>query len=702
MPRFRAALAAARRLLAAAFLAAATVASPAGAATTVTLANSDATGPLSRFDVDGNALDAHDGSILKVGKLFYLYGTSYACGYRYQANSQFCGFKAYSSPDLVHWTDRGYVLAPGACGYCFRPHVVYNAATAKYVLWADGGGRYIVATNGAPTGLFTPQPDPVLAVGGAVDMALFVDHTGAGYLVHNTTLVAAGLTADMVVEPLTADYLGTTGASVRLGLGDVEAFAVFERDGVYHALMSDPSCAYCAGSTGEMTATSMMGPWSGAWYDPDGVHQSGRAEPRWRARIVGADSCGGQPLAAFPVVDAKGRTSWEFMSDRWNDRAPNESLANFFIGSMSFDTAGVLQPIACVASAKLRMPGPAAGYASSPELDQRSGFDGFHHYCDIAGPVVRQQGFTPSRSGTLSVASVTSFQGGTPTAALVLEVVDGATGSVLSHAEFAAASVSWAPAALAAHPGIAVTAGHAYLLRLRTASTTGCYGWEYADANPYAGGNEAYSVDGGASFTAEPARDLKFSTDVSAQPRYVAPGVPAGWTRCAGEGGSCVLSGTRMVSYGAGSGEGAYRTRLASGTIACGIVAFGGDPDVGVLKSCYAAPDGGPAGFASCAGEGGTCTLSAPAMVAFGANGAFAYKLLPGVAKACHVGGAPAGATACASEGGSCASSGAARTIVYGARGAFYSRWFAGDAACDSASFGADPIFGVAKACYPQ
>src|SRR6266496_934887 len=192
----------------------------------VTVVNSDATGQVSRFDVAGNALDAHDGSILQVGNLFYLYGTSYACGYGYQQNSTFCGFKVYSSPDLVHWTDRGYIVPPGTCQYCFRPHVVYNAATRQYVMWADGGGHYLVATSPAPTGLFTLHPDPTLAVGGAVDESLFVDTDGTGYLIHNTTQVAAGLTADMVVEPLTPDYLTTTGTYVRLGLGDVEAFTV--------------------------------------------------------------------------------------------------------------------------------------------------------------------------------------------------------------------------------------------------------------------------------------------------------------------------------------------------------------------------------------------------------------------------------------------------------------------------------------------
>jgi hypothetical protein len=689
------------------------------AAATETVVNSDAGGAqVSRFDVDGNALDAHDGSLLQVGNLFYLYGTSYACGYGYRQNSSFCGFKAYSSPDLVHWTDRGYIVAPGACWYCFRPHVVYNAGTGRYVLWADGGGRYLVATSLTPTGIFAAQPDPVLAVGGAVDESLFVDTDGTGYVIHNTTQVASTLTADMVVERLTPDYLTTTGQYVRLGLGDVEAFTVFKRNGVYHALMSDPSCAYCSGGTGEMTATSMLGPWSGAWYDPNGVHQDGHAEPRWRARIVNADNCGGQPLASVPIVAADGSTGYYFVSDRWNNRAPNESLANFFVGPMTFDSSGTMQDIQCVADFTLTLAGAAGNYASSPDLDQRSGFDGFRHYCDVGGNIARQQTFTPSRTGTLSAASITTFQGGNPNAPVTLDILDTANGTLLSRTDFPVTAVPWAPTVLAAHPDVAVVAGHAYLLRLRSATTTGCYGWEYADADPYPRGVESYSTDNSGSFTTEPGRDLKFSTDISTNATFTPDGVPAGFTRCAGEAERCVFTGTRTTAYGSGTAAGSYRYRVATGGIDCGIVAFGGDPTVGVLKSCYVAPVGGPQGYSSCATEGGVCPVTGPTTVAYGAVGAFADRLVTadsaactnnafgtdpiyGVAKACYLApnGGPAGWAACATEGGTC-TPGAARTVVYGARGAFYARWETGPVSCTSTAFGGDPIPGVVKACY--
>jgi hypothetical protein len=693
---------------------------PAHAAVGVTIVNSDASGnQVSRFDVAGNSLDAHDGSVLRVGGLYYLYGTSYACGYEYRVNSNFCGFKVYSSPDLVNWTDRGFVVAPHPCSYCFRPHVIYNASTQKYVLWSDGGGVYNIYTSNSPTGLFTQQPSPTLAVGDAVDLSLFEDDNGDAYLIHNTVDVAPGLTADGVVEKLTPDYLSTTGQFVKFGLGDVEAFTVFKRGGVYHALMSDPTCAYCSGGTGEMTATSMLGPWSGAWYDPNGVNQSGGAEPRYRARLVNDTSCGGQPLAAFPVAQNDGSTQYYFMSDRWDNRRSNESTANQFIGPMSFDAGGVLQSINCVNSFTATLPGAGGAANVSPTLDQSSGADGFRSYCDIAGNVERQQSFTPSRSGTLNAASITSF-GWETNAPLVIDVIDSASGAVLS--EESVATVPWAAHVMTVHPQITVAAGHTYLLRLHSATTAGCYGFEYNDNNPYAGGNESYSTNAGASFTAEATRDLKFTTDVGDTALLAANELPGGYTLCAGEGGTCTVNGTAVVAYGAGN----YLFRTVSGTTSCGAAAFGNDPALGVLKSCYVAPAGGPSGYTWCAQEDGFCSFSGPRMVAYGANGTFIYQLatnskscdyitfgndpLYGVAKSCYLaptGTPPGGWTQCASENGTC-TVGGLQTVAFGANGSFITRQVGAGSStstststgCTDAAFGADPAYGVSKACY--
>ena len=246
----------------------------ASAAVTTTLTNFTADGrQATRFDTAGNPVDAHDGTIAQFGGRYYLYGTSYDCGYQWQFNRDFCGFKVYSSPDLAHWTDRGYVATPRQCTYCFRPHVVYNARTHRYVMWVndqDAMDNFRVYTAPTPIGPFieAPVPDLPAATPCTADLGLFVDSDGAGYL----TCSNAGW--HIAVIRLTADYLQPTDQFSVVGVTKVEAPSLFERDGTYYLSMSDPNCGYCAATgTSYVTAPTPLGPWHGtdAWTVGDGV-----------------------------------------------------------------------------------------------------------------------------------------------------------------------------------------------------------------------------------------------------------------------------------------------------------------------------------------------------------------------------------------------------------------------------------------------
>lgn len=227
-----------------------------------------------RFDTNGNALDAHDGEITHFGNTYYLYGTSYDCGYLFGTpTSPFCGFKVYSSPDLVHWTYRGYLFDATTAawqqqcsGGCFRPHVLFSKATGKYVVWftvaqtkANPAG-YLVMTSSSPTGPFSDPVQPTLAVEGTTghhgDVDLYVAPDGTAYVVYT----AWSLNADLIVEQLTPDFLTGTGKYADLHLTSVEAPAMFYRDGLYYVTYSSPNCAYCTGTgTGYSTATSPLG-----------------------------------------------------------------------------------------------------------------------------------------------------------------------------------------------------------------------------------------------------------------------------------------------------------------------------------------------------------------------------------------------------------------------------------------------------------
>ncbi|MET9412305.1 alpha-L-rhamnosidase [Streptomyces sp. NPDC002935] len=187
----------------------------------------------------------------------------------------------------------------------------------------------------------------------------------------------------------------------------------------------------------------------------------------------------------------------------------------------------------------------------------------------------------------------------------------------------------------------------------------------------------------------------------------------AGFTRCAGEGGTCSFSGTRSVAYGAGT----YTYKTATDSTACTNASFGGDPASNLVKSCYVADAGGPPGYTVCAAEGGTCAVPGYNRdVAYGANGNFAHQVtkgsvactnthfgdpIDGVAKSCYLppDGAPAGGwTKCASQGSTCPAA-AGQPVMYGAFGAFATITATGDTPCTDATFG-DPIPGESKSCY--
>ncbi len=694
-------------------------ATPAAAYTT-TVTNFDAGGNQTvRFDTDGNAVDAHDGMIALFGGTYYLYGTAYNCGFSWlTAGTPFCGFKVYSSTDLVHWTDRGLLFdstssvwqtrCNGSTYGCFRPHVVYDAGTGMYALWVnvyDNSVEYRVFTSSSPTGPFTEQTVPTLAVNnnapaGGVnngDETVFTDDDGTAYIVY-TDWRSSG---DLVVERLNASDLSGTGSYTRLGQSATEAPALFKRNGVYYLTYSDPNCGYCSGTgTSYRTASSPLGPWSAATK-------------------LTTTSCGGQPSFVSAIPTTTG-TAYLYASDLWNG-GHNEALANYYWAPLSFNANGSIAPITCQNSFSLALATGAAGSQNQPDgVDQADGVSGFRTFCDLRTGIARFQTFVPSRSGTLSAVSYTTFQSGNPNAGLEFDVyrANGSfqpTGTALSSTLLPASSIGWSPRAVTITPNIAVTAGTRYGLLVKSATSSGCYGMAYNDSSPYPGGGEAYSSNSGSTFSAESGRSLKFSTSVTAGP--VSGGstaeLPAGFTWCATENGTCSISGTAVVAFGAGS----YLYKTVTGSTACTTSAFGGDAAQGVLKACYVAPSGGPSGYTSCATENGTCAVSGTQMVAYGINGGFNYQLasssvacsnstfgdpMPGLVKSCFVptSAAPAGSwTKCASENGSCAVTGT-QLLAYGANGAFVYSTSNGPTTCSNTVFGTDPIPNVVKACY--
>ncbi|MDT7802468.1 MAG: hypothetical protein QOI78_5901, partial [Actinomycetota bacterium] len=363
-----------------------------------------------------------------------------------------------------------------------------------------------VLTSANPAGPFTEAPVPTLAVNdnapaGGVnngDHDVFVDTDGTAYLAYTDWRTGG----DIVVERLAADYLTGTGSYARLGQSQTEAPALFKRGDVYYLTYSDPNCGYCAGTgTSYRTASSPLGPWSAP------------------ARIS-TDSCGGQPAFVSAIPTTSG-TAYVYAGDLWNNGQRNEALANYYWAPLEFTATGAIAPMTCRNSFSLTLATGSAGHQDPPPgVDQADGVSGFRTYCDVGSGVARFQTFVPSRSGTLSAVSYTSFQAGNPEAGLEIGVYEATgtfqpAGAALSSTVVPAARIGWSPRDVTVTPDIAVTAGKRYGLLVRSATTTGCYGLEYNDSSPYPGGGEAYSNDHGSTFRTEAGRSLKFSTSVT-------------------------------------------------------------------------------------------------------------------------------------------------------------------------------------------
>ena len=491
---------------------------------------------VTKLDTDGNAIDAHDGDLKYFAGAYHLYGTSYGCGYRLQiTGSPFCGFKSYSSVDLVNWTNDGFLFdastpawqtscAPPHYG-CYRPHVLYNALTGKYVLWInsyDTASGYHVLTATTPAGPFTEQAQPVLADMGTPgsyvngDFTLFQDDDGSAYINYtfiNVPTPAGQANHILRVQKLNSSYTsGVPGAVTSPGASGAEALSLFKKDSRYYMIYG-PDCTYCGGtSTLYKSATAVLGTWSAS-------------------TVLNSTSCGGQPSFVSKLPTASGGWTYAYGSDLWRTMAGvstvrNQALANYYWAPL--DVSGTaIAPFTCSDTVAFEKASSATGGPNLPaNLDQSSGSANYRSRAgaDISSTLSRGQSFTAGRSGILTSISVATFQqAGTssesgPNAGLSLSIynadANGApTGTPLYTNAVPASSISWSPTSVVAVPNIAVTAGAGYVIVLATTSTTGSYGWEVSDDNPYIGGGALSKITSGA-WTTETNRDLDFFTTV--------------------------------------------------------------------------------------------------------------------------------------------------------------------------------------------
>lgn len=471
---------------------------------------------ITRLSMAGDAIDAHDGEIAQFNGTYYLYGTSYDCGFEWgNKGAPFCGFKVYSSNDLVNWADKGYLFdaqtpvwqsrCDGKTYGCFRPHVVYNKLNNNYVLWInvyDNVIGYRVFSSNSPTGPFKEVAEPKLTVNADKPRAglnngdhdIFIDGDGQGYIAFTDWRTKGTI----VIEKLSADYLTGTGECVKMVTpGSTEAPALFKRTNLYYLTYSDPNCGYCPGTgTSYRTAADPLGPWS------EGIS-------------ISDNSCGGQP-SFVSTVKINDDEICLYGSDLWNNAAKNEALANYYWAPLAFNTDGSIKPLLCAEEyRKTKVLSRKKPVAPAPRQD----------YFTVGARVDKEtqwgQTFVADRNGLVAKLEMSVFKNHHPEKDLEIYICAVLNSKLQMSAPLfkkvvSVAGIGWSAKRLVISPGLKVKKGARYAIIMHTGSPVGYFGFlahkEGADAGAYL----INSKDGGNTFTKTPGEVMRLKIKIKA------------------------------------------------------------------------------------------------------------------------------------------------------------------------------------------
>ncbi|MCX4761074.1 family 43 glycosylhydrolase [Streptomyces sp. NBC_01275] len=174
-------------------------------------------------------------------------------------------FKAYSSKDLVHWTDHGVVLDLGpdvswADGYAWAPAIAER--DGKYYFYFCAEQQTGVAVADSPAGPFKEAlGKPLVAKGGAwsgqmIDPAVFTDDDGQAYLYWGN--------GHGYVAPLNDDMVSFDPARVKDITPDDfrEGSFVVKRGGTYYFMWSEDDTRSENYHVAYATGPSPLGPWT--------------------------------------------------------------------------------------------------------------------------------------------------------------------------------------------------------------------------------------------------------------------------------------------------------------------------------------------------------------------------------------------------------------------------------------------------------
>lgn len=246
-------------------------------------------------------------------------------------------FKAFSSPDLVNWTDHGVILDLGkdiswADRNAWAPTIAER--DGKYYFYFSGGKasgdtrkNLGVAVADSPAGPFRDALGRPLVSAGSfggqmIDPAVFTDDDGQPYLYWGQGYAYQ--------VPLNADMVSFDRAKVERyrPSGYNEASFVFKRDGRYYFLWSENDTRSENYQVAYATGPSPMGPWS-------------RKQVILRKDL----SLGIKGTGHCSVVQVPGRDEWYIVYHRFAIPNGDGTHRETAIDRLEFNADGTIRPV---------------------------------------------------------------------------------------------------------------------------------------------------------------------------------------------------------------------------------------------------------------------------------------------------------------------------------------------------------------------
>jgi hypothetical protein len=263
------------------------------------------------YDTNGNIIEGHGGGFLKVGAVYYWFGTDKS------ANSNaFTSINCYASNDLISWEFRNAVVTNATHEHIGnyvgnrvieRPKVIYNDSTGKYVMWAHwdwsnyGEAEAVVFQCDSVDGDYEMVDHFRPFDNMARDCGLYKLDDGTAYF-----FAAANNNADMVLYKLRDDYLDVEEQTTTLWPGSHrESPVVFQSNNAFFFLSSGTT-GWAPNQARIATSSSIEGPWSGL------------------SNFGNYSTFDSQPTYVFSVEGTED-TTYIYCGDRWKDPGLNES-----------------------------------------------------------------------------------------------------------------------------------------------------------------------------------------------------------------------------------------------------------------------------------------------------------------------------------------------------------------------------------------